>query len=146
VDRADIATLTNTLREAFVRAGTDVRERRTVAGHAFLVSGRAIGQFEERAGALRARLWLPDNERSTFEARPTFDRESGWLHVISDDDVRFVSGLAAAAYRAASSGKGSPPSASTVEMPNAGPPQVSDEERKRPASRRPPTRATRPRA
>lgn len=145
MDRADFATTTNVLREAFLKSGPDVRERKTVAGHAFLVSGRAIGQFEERAGGLRARLWLTDKERAAFEGRPTFDRESGWLLVISDDDVRFVSALAQTAHRAASSGKGTPPSASTIEMPNALAAEVADDKRKASATRRAPTRPTRSR-
>lgn len=143
VDRADIATMTNTLREAFLGTGRDVRERRTVTGHAFLVAGRAVGQFEERAGAMRVRLWLSDKERALFEARPTFDRESGWLHVVSDEDVKFVCGLVPSAYRAAASGKASPPSASTVEMPTTA--ELMEEERKKGASRRPPARPTRTR-
>lgn len=135
--------MTNTLREAFVASGRDVRERKTVTGRAFLVGGRAVGQYEERAGGLRARLWLADKERTAFEARPTFDRESGWLHVVSDDDVKFVCGLVSAAYRSASSGKGSPPSASTVEMPTTA--ELIGEEKKKGASRRPPVRPTRTR-
>lgn len=136
--------MSNTLREAFMASGRDVRERKTVTGRAFLVGGRAVGQYEERAGALRARLWLTDKERASFEARPTFDRESGWLHVVSDEDVKFVCSLVPAAYRAASAGKGSPPSASTVEMPTAT--DISVEETKKGASRRPPVRSSRPRA
>lgn len=143
VDRADVATMTNAMREAFVRAGGDVRERKTVSGNAFLTSGRAVGQFEERAGTLRVRLWLPDKERAAFEARPTFDRESGWLHVVSDEDVKFVCGLVPAAYRAAASGKGVPPSASTVEMPTTA--ELIEEEQKKGAVRRPPSRSVRPR-
>ena len=136
----------NALREAFVAAGRDMKERRTVTGRAFLVGGRAVGQYEERAGLLRARLWLADKERATFEARPTFDRDSGWLHVVSDDDVRFVNGLIPAAYRAASSGKASPPSARTVELPNATSIPTSAEKRKSAASpRRSSVRPTRTR-
>ncbi len=111
-----------------------LRERGTVAGTAFLVGGRAVGQFEARGGLLRARLWLTEKERASFEARPTFDRESGWLHVVSNEDVKFVSSLVPAAYRAASGGKGSPPSASTVEMPTAT--DISMEDKKKGASRR----------
>ena len=141
MDRADAATMTNAMREAFLGAGQDVRERKTVSGNAFLAAGRAVGQFEERGGALRARLWLPDKERAAFEARPTFDRESGWLHVVSDDDVRFLVGLVPAAYRAASSGKGVPPSATTVEMPTTA--ELIREEKKKGAPRRPPSRPVR---
>lgn len=144
VERADLASMTNTLGEAFMGSGRDVRERKTVTGRAFLVSGRAIGQYEERGGALRVRLWLADKERAAFEERPTFDRESGWLHVISNEDVKFVCGLAPAAYRAASAGKGSPPSASTVEVPTAA--DLMAEERKKGTSRRPSARPSRPRA
>lgn len=135
----------NTLREAFLAAGRDVRERRTVTGRAFLHDGRAVGQFEERSGGLRVRLWLADKERALFEGRPTFDRESGWLHVVSDDDVKFVAGLVPAAYKAASSGKASPPSASTVELPTAAD-VLTGEKRKSAASpRRPSERPTRSR-
>ncbi|MBM4433668.1 MAG: hypothetical protein FJ028_00885 [Chloroflexi bacterium] len=137
-------SIENTLREAFVAAGSDVRERRTVSGRAFPVDGRALGQFEERAGVLRVRPWLGDRERASFEGRPTFDRESGWLHLVSDDDVRFVAGLVPAAYEAASSGRATPPSASTVEMPTAA--DVTLEEKKGAASpRRPSARTTRSR-
>jgi hypothetical protein len=144
MDRADAATMTNSMREAFLASGRDVAERKTVTGNAFLVSGRAIGQFEERAGLLRVRLWLGDKERAAFEGRPTFDRDSGWLHVISDDDVRFVCGLAPVAYRAAVSGKGAPPSARAVEMPSNEmparvPPGGSEEKKKGAATRRPPS-------
>jgi hypothetical protein len=143
MERADMASMTNTLREAFVAAGRDVRERRTVTGRAFLVAGRAVGQFEERSGTLRARLWLADKERGAFEARPTFDRDSGWLHVISDDDVRFVCGLVPAAYKAAAAGKGAPPSANTVEVPTTA--ELIEEEKKKGASRRPSARPSRSR-
>ena len=47
----------------------------------------AIGQFETRANVLRARLWLLDKERQKLEARPTFDADSGWLHVVSEEDA-----------------------------------------------------------
>lgn len=143
VERADIATMMNGLREAFLASGREIRERGTVAGTAFLVGGRAVGQYEARGGMLRVRLWLTDTERATFEARPTFDRESGWLHVVSNEDVKFVSSLVPAAYRAASAGKGSPPSASTVEMPSAT--DVAGEGTKKGASRRPPVRSSRSR-
>jgi len=135
----------NKLREAFVAVGRDVRERKTVSGRAFLIDGRAVGQFEERGGVLRARLWLGDKERATFESRATFDRESGWLHVVSDDDVRFIASLVPAAYKAASSGKASPPGASTVEMPTR--PDIPVEAKKKGAAspRRPSARPTRSR-
>lgn len=134
----------NTIRDAFGRAG-DVRERSLVAGRAFLhPSGRAIAQVEERGGTLRARVWLADKERAAFEARPTFDRESGWLHVVSDDDVRFVCGLAPAAYGAATNGRASPPSASTVEVSEATP-APDEEKRKGAGPRRPPSRTMRTR-
>ena len=133
----------NTLRQAFLASSDEVNERRTVAGHAFLAGGRAVGQFEARANMLRARLWLADKDRAVFESRPTFDRESGWLHVVSDDDVRFVCGLVPAALKAASSGRAAPPSASTVEMPTTARDIASAEERKRGASRRPSARPTR---
>lgn len=135
--------MTDRLREAFVSAGADVRERSLVAGRAYLhPSGRAIAQVEERAGTLRARVWLSDRERAALESRPTFDRSSGWIHLVSDDDVRFVCGLAAAAYRAATTGRASPPSASTVEIGSRGRP--GEEEKKKGAlPRRPPSRTTR---
>ncbi len=136
--------MTNTMREAFLGAGRDVRERRTLTGNAFLSAGRAVGQFEERAGTLRVRLWLPDKERTAFEARPTFDRESGWLHVVSDEDVKFVCQLAPVAYRAAASGKGAPPSASTVEIPTTA--KVIEAEKKKVGLRRPAARSSRPRS
>ena len=145
VERADLATMENTLREAFRAAGGDVRERRTVTGRAFLVGGRAIGQFEERSGGLRVRLWLADRERMTFEGRPTFDRESGWLHVVSDQDVKFVAGLVPAAYKAATSGKASPPSASTVEMPTAPVMDTGGKGKSAASPRRSPVRPTRSR-
>jgi hypothetical protein len=142
MDRADVATMSNAMREAFLGSGRDVAERKTVTGSAFLVSGRAIGQYEERAGTLRARLWLGDKERAAFESRPTFDRDSGWLHVISDEDVKFVCGLVPAAYRAAASGKAAPPSARSIEMPSS---ELPVEEKKKSAAptRRPPSRPVR---
>jgi hypothetical protein len=144
VGRADLIAMENTLREAFVAAGRDVRERGTVTGRAFLFDGRAVGQYEKRSGGLRVRLWLGEKERATFEARPTFDRESGWLHVISDEDVKFVARLIPAAYKAASSGKASPPSASTVELPTAA--EIIVEKKRGAASpRRPSERPTRSR-
>ena len=38
-------------------------------------------------------------------ALPTFDPQSGWMVVVSDDDVGFVRELAPGAYRAASKGE-----------------------------------------
>jgi hypothetical protein len=121
--RADIATTVNTLREAFLASGKGTHEKRTVAGHAFLVDGRAVGHIERRANAVRARLWLPDKERKAFEARPTFDRESGWLYVVSAEDVAFVREMAKVAHRAAAAGERgiSPPGASKVEITPATP-------------------------
>lgn len=107
MERADIATMANALREALLASGPDVRERRTVTGQAFLLSGRPIGQIDHRPNTLRARLWVAERERRLFEARPTYDAESGWLHVVSDDDVAVVAKLAPAAYRAVSSGTAS---------------------------------------
>ncbi len=103
--------MSNALREAFLAAGKDIEEKRTVTGSAFLTAGRAVGQFETRANVLRVRLWLADKERRAFEGRPTFDADSGWLHVVSDEDVGFVRGLVTAAHRAAVSGSAAAPSA-----------------------------------
>jgi len=152
VERADIAAMVNAMREAFLAAGPNVREKRTVAGHAFLVDGRALGQIQRRANALRARLWLPDKERGVLEARPTFDRDSGWLFVVSDEDVRFVRGLAPVAFKAALSGAAgatppSPRAPEPVARPAARPMQrpVAEAEKETPkkkaAPRRPPSRS-----
>jgi hypothetical protein len=158
MERADIAGLTNALREAFLAAGKGLEEKRQVTGSAFFVHGHAIGQFELRAGALRARLWLADRDRRTLEARPTFDADSGWLHVVSDEDVAFVRGLIPAASRAASSGNVAvapssprPPATAPAHWTvDAGPAEkrkvgAVDEtakpgEKKKSASRRPPSR------
>ena len=145
MDRAAIAVMSDRLREVFLRAGADVQERKTVTGLAFLVNGRAIGQFEERAGGLRARLWLTDKDRATFEKRPTFDHESGWLHVVSDGDVTFIAGLVASAYKGAASGKAAPPSARVAELPTTEDTVMAEEEKKKGASRRPSARTTRTR-
>ena len=145
MDRAAIAVMTDRLRDVFLRSGAGVQERKTVTGHAFLVAGRAIGQFEERAGGLRARLWLADKERATLEKRPTFDRESGWLHVVSDEDVAFIAGLAPSAYKAAATGRAAPPSARIAELPMTEDTVMAEEEKKKGASRRPPARTTRTR-
>lgn len=133
--------MVNTLREAFLASGKDTQEKRTVAGHAFLVGGRAVGQIERRANAIRARLWLPDKERTTFEARPTFDHESGWLYVVSDEDVQFVSELARTAHRAAAAGERgvSPPGARTVEIAPLTRPTAALAAKKKTASRRSPS-------
>jgi hypothetical protein len=93
------------LREAFASAGPKVEERRTGTGRAYLVDGRMVGQVDENPGSLRVRMWLVDKDRSSFEQRPTFDAQKGWMVVVSDDDVGFVRGLVPAAYRAAAEGK-----------------------------------------
>lgn len=102
MERADVVSLVNSLREAFLAAGADVREKPTVTGGAFLVDGRALGRVDVRVSTVRVRLWLPERERRSFEARPTFDPESGWLHVVSEEDVTFTRGLIDLAYRASS--------------------------------------------
>ena len=102
--------MSNALREAFVAAGKDIEEKRTATGSAFFTGGHAIGQYETRANVLRARLWLPDKERSKLEARPTYDPDSGWLHVVSDEDVAFLRGLLPSALRSGASGSGAPSS------------------------------------
>lgn len=104
MERADIAGMSNALRESFLAAGKDIEEKRTATGNAFFTAGHAIGQYESRANVLRVRLWLPDKDRAKLEARPTFDADSGWLHVVSDEDVAFLRGLVATAYRSATSG------------------------------------------
>ena len=110
MERVDIAGMGNALREAFRAAGKDIEEKRTAMGSAFFARGHAIGQFETRANVLRARLWLADKERSKLEARPTYDPDSGWLHVVSDEDVAFVRTLVPSALRSAASGSGNPSS------------------------------------
>ncbi len=117
MDRADVAALANALREAFLAGGKDMRERKTVTGQAFLLGGHAVGQIDVRANVVRARLWLPQKERERFETRPTFDGESGWLHVVSDEDVEFVRALVPVASRAAATGgKAAPPAPHGVEV------------------------------
>jgi hypothetical protein len=117
VDRADVAALTAALSEAFLAAGNDIRERRTVTGSAFLVDGRVLGQIDVRSSVVRVRLWLPEKDRRTFETRPTFDPESGWLHVVSEDDIRSVRSLLPVASRAAASGSDTaPPSPRGIEV------------------------------
>lgn len=111
MDRADVAALANALREAFLAGGEDMRERKTVTGQAFLLSGRAVGQIDVRANVVRARLWLPERDRQRFEARPTFDPESGWIHVVSREDVEFVRKLVPVACRAAAAGTDAAPPA-----------------------------------
>jgi hypothetical protein len=155
MDRADIAGMSNALREAFLAAGNEIEEKRTATGSAFFTGGHAIGQFETRSTLLRARLWLTDKERQKLEARPTFDGDSGWLHVVSDQDVAFLRGLLAGAYRSASSGTAAPsaprPAAGAVapwtvaapsERRRVTPPVVADKlgEKKKGAPRRPPSR------
>ena len=81
MERADIAGLSNALREAFLAAGKDIEERKIATGSAFFTAGRAIGQYETRANALRARIWLGDKDRQKLESRPTYDADSGWLLV-----------------------------------------------------------------
>ena len=100
--------MSNALREAFLAAGRDIEEKRTATGSAFFTGGHAMGQYETRANVLRARLWLPDKDRAKLEARPTYDPDSGWLHVVSDEDVAFVRGLIPIAQRSAISGTGTP--------------------------------------
>jgi hypothetical protein len=104
VVRTDVAAMSSSLRDAFTSAGPEVEERRTGTGRAFLVAGRAMGQIDESPALLRVRLWLVEKDRRSVEGRPTFDSASGWLHVVSDDDVAFVRGLIPLAYRAAVAG------------------------------------------
>lgn len=103
--RTDIAAMASALRDAFASAGPEVEERRTGTGRAFLVGGRVIGQVDEGSGSLRVKMWLVAGDRSAVERRPTFDPRSGWMVVVSDDDVGFVRELAPGAYRAASKGE-----------------------------------------
>jgi len=158
MDRADIAGMTHALREAFLAAGKQIEEKRTATGSAFFTEGHAIGQFETRAAVLRARLWLVDKDRQKVEARPTFDGDSGWLHVVSDEDVAFLRSLLGSAYKAASGGNAAPsaprPAAGEPAPWSVGPaperkrvtPVAADPtadmagEKKKGASRRPPTR------
>jgi hypothetical protein len=158
VERADIAGMVNALRESFLAAGKDIEEKRTATGSAFFTAGHAVGQYETRANVLRARLWLADKDRQKLEARPTFDADSGWLHVVSDEDVTFVRGLVATAYRSAASGSanavpssprrpagGAPWTVGTAEpeRKRVTPTLEADTqvgEKKRSASRRPPSR------
>ena len=97
--------MASALRDAFASAGPEVEERRTGTGRAFLVSGRVIGQVDEGSGSLRVKMWLVAGDRSAVARRPTFDPQSGWMVVVSDDDVGFVRELAPGAYRAASKGE-----------------------------------------
>jgi hypothetical protein len=113
--RTDIAAMASALRDAFASAGPKVEERRTGTGRAYLVGGRVVGQVDETPGSLRVRMWLVDKDRSAFEGRPTFDARSGWMVVVSDEDVGFVRGLVPVAYRAADEGK--PTATPTVEAP-----------------------------
>ena len=133
MERADIVGMSNALREAFLAAGKAVEEKRTAMGSAFFMQGHAIGQFETRASTLRVRLWLPDKDRRTFESRPTFDADNGWLHVVSDEDVAFVRTAIATSYRIAA--KGDPGAApSGPRSPVATPWTVGPPERRRVAS------------
>ncbi len=144
--RADVAALTASLREAFLAAGSDMHERKTVTGQAFLAGGRAVGQIDVRANVVRARLWLPAKERAQFEARPTFDRESGWLHVVSDEDVQFFRALIPVAYRTAASGaEAAPPAPRSVEVAPPTKPATAPEKNKRAASAALPSRPRRTR-
>ena len=149
--------MSNAVREAFLAAGKDIEEKRTATGSAFFIAGHAIGQYETRASVLRARLWLADKERAKLESRPTFDADSGWLHVVSDEDVALLRGLVTVAYRSASSGGATAapsaprqplgtPAPWTVEMserkrvaPAASTTVKSVEKKKSAALRRPPT-------
>lgn len=143
MDRADVAALANALREAFLAAGKDMRERKTVTGQAFLLGGHAVGQIDVRANVVRARLWLPEKERQRFESRPTFDPESGWLHVVSDDDVGFLRTLLPVACRtAASGGEAAPPAPRGVEI---APPRETAATKRRTASAALPSRPRRTR-
>ena len=103
--RTDIAAMASALRDAFASAGPKVEERRTGTGRAYLVEGRVVGQVDETPGSLRVRMWLVDKDRGVFEGRPTFDAQSGWMVVVSDEDVGFVRELVPVAYRAAAEGK-----------------------------------------
>jgi hypothetical protein len=117
MDRADVAALASSLREAFLAGGKDMRERKSVTGQAFLLGGHAVGQIDVRANVVRSRLWLPEKERRRFESRPTFDPESGWLHIVSADDVAFLRELLPVACRAATSGSdAAPPAPRGVEI------------------------------
>lgn len=97
--------MASALRDAFASAGPGVEERRTGTGRAFLVEGRVLGQVDEGSGSLRVRMWLVAGDRPAVEARPTFDPQSGWMVVVSDDDVGFVRELMPSAYRAAAKGE-----------------------------------------
>ncbi|MDE3100968.1 MAG: hypothetical protein KGJ98_01900 [Chloroflexota bacterium] len=131
MDRADVAALANALREAFLADGGEMRERKTVTGEAFLLGEHAVGQIDVRANVVRARLWLSDEDRRRFEARPTFDPESGWLHVVSDEDVELVRSLIPAASRTAASGAdAAPPAPRSVD---AAPPRAAPTKRRRAA-------------
>ena len=125
------------LREAFASAGPKVEERRTGTGRAYVVGGRVVGQVDETPGSLRVRMWLVDKDRSTFEGRPTFDSQSGWIVVVSDDDVAFVKKMVPDAYRAAAEGKQTATPAGQATR-TASPPSSSERSSSRaPASGRP---------
>lgn len=118
--------MASALRDAFASAGPDVQERRTGTGRAFLVEGRVLGQVDESSGSLRVRMWLVAGDRPAVEQRPTFDAQSGWMVVVSDDDVGFVRQLLPAAYRAAAKGEetAAPPIQETAKA--ASPPPSSE--------------------
>ena len=127
--------MSNALREVFLAAGKDIEEKRTATGSAFFTAGHAIGQYETRANVLRSRLWLADKERAKVESRPTFDADSGWLHVVSDEDVAFLRGLVTVAYQSASSGGATAaPSAPRQPLGTPAPWTVEMSERKRVAA------------
>ena len=107
--------MASALRDAFASAGPEVEERRTGTGRAFLAGGRVFGHVDEGSGSLRVKMWLVAGDKAAVERRPTFDPQSGWMVVVSDDDVGFVRELAPGAYRAAS--KGEETSAPSPEAP-----------------------------
>jgi len=104
--------MANELREAFLSGGPDITEKRTVTGEAFFVAGHALGQVERKPNSLRVRLWLADKERKAFEGRPTFDADSGWLHIVSKEDIGFIRSLIPGAHKAALRGSATATSSS----------------------------------
>lgn len=145
--RTDVAAMSSRLRDAFASAGSDVDERRTGTGRAFLVSGRALAQLDDGPSLLRVRLWLLEKDRRAVEGRPTFDSGSGWLHVVSDDDVAFIRGLIPLAYRAAAKGEAGAAPTGPGETPwdVAAPARESRTAAARPAPTRPATLKRTPR-
>lgn len=128
--------MASALRDALASCGSDVTEKRTGTGRAFLVAGRALAQLDESVLGLRVRLWLPQKERRAVERRPTFDTDSGWLHVVSDGDVAFVQSLLPVAYRAAATGEfGAAPTGRAERAPAQ--PVSAAPEKKEGGSRRP---------